>query len=152
MKRLTLLAWMAATCLCTMQAQDLKSQKWNEKTWRYQQTDKVIHAELPDIGKVWKKGMVRFITIPESGGLKLYIRLHDLISGKNAAYTPKNTLLICTEKSLHYVKEVSERMPVYVNTYKGFYSEDGKLLEGSIAPQEKKGDGDTFVFTLEQEL
>lgn len=153
MKRLLFILLLIAGSLSEGWGQvDTRIYNYSEVVRKYEKTGNVIHALLPDFKDVWKQGVTQFISIPESGGLKTYVQLEKLLSGKGNSCTPKNTILICTENNVKYVKEVASRMPVYVNSTNDFYAGGGKMVKGTVAVDRDKKEKNAFVFVLEKEL
>lgn len=120
----------------------------NKSTTTICTSDKTSLIQSPEMKKVWRSSFVKAIVVQPEVNLESLIRLKNLLSIPQVVYNPKNTLIICNDENVTFVKEAAVGYTVLVMT--SFGNATKSIFEGTITPVTNKVDDGNYDFKFVQ--
>ena len=115
-------------------------------------TNKKSLIKAESLKEIWKPAYIHVISIGPNANLKAFIRLEKLLQKTPMLYNPENTLIICTDKYIEFIKEAAEGYKIL--QLPGLGSSESMIIEGTITPLTKEDNepGYDFKFIEEKAL
>lgn len=110
----------------------------------------LIKAE--NLKKAWTPSYIHVISISPKANLEAFIRLGKLLKEAPMQYSPENTLIVCVDKYIDFIKETATGYKIV--QLSGLGSSDSMIIEGTITPLTKEDNepGYDFKFVEEKAL
>lgn len=107
----------------------------------------LIKAE--NLKKAWNPSYIHVISISPKANLEAFIRLEKLLKEAPMQYSPENTLIVCVEKYIDFIKETAAGYKIV--QLSGLGSSDSMIIEGTITPLTKEDNEPGYDFKFVEE-
>lgn len=123
--------------------------KRHTTTTRICATTEYAYLQFPQLKSVWKPSYEHVLVLQSEDSIRPFMKLEELLSDIDV-YTPRNTLIVCTEDNEKYVKELSGKITVLpLNTL--LLTKDGPTFsEGTLLRLSNNEEGYEFKYVPTQ--